>query len=243
MIRNQKGFALVMTLALLPVLIAGMLLAWAAVGFFQQDLALKHACRKQGLEGQRKVAPLLKKLLQLNPEARTLKERRDELRLKIAAATASGQVHMVELWKIELDIVEFRRLQLSLRQKNIITESNRLLQAAHNIGRRKIEDHAKETSNLFINLRLTQLNGHAPRLAVRPDYPDIAPTFSTVLDFSNQQALAHEWHYSATVGAPFSHFLPGKFEFHKACAVSLRKDLNAWSPQITKARYSWKSVW
>lgn len=243
MIRNQKGFALVMTLALLPALIAGFFLAWAAIGYIQQDLALKFACRDQGISGQKNVSPLLEKLLKLNPEATKLKTKQTQLIQRIASATAAQQWIVVGILSKKLSQVEAQRLQLDIKQRGLIQESNRELVTAHNRGRSQIQSNLQDISSAFIRLKLKNIRGRSPQLAVRPDYPDVAPTYSTVFDFSTQQALAHEWHYSASVGRPFSYFLPGEFDFKKACAVSLKKELTKWSPQITKGNYSWKSVW
>ncbi|KYG66122.1 hypothetical protein AZI86_03395 [Bdellovibrio bacteriovorus] len=243
MIRNQKGFALVMTMALLPALIAGFFLAWAAVGFIQQDLALKHACRDQGITGQKNAGVLLERLLKLNPEAENLKRKQARLKVQIAAALAKGNFPLAASLRSQLFLVDASRLQLDIKQRGLIHESNRALFTAHNRGRAQIQKNLQATSSVFLQLKLKNIRGSAPQLAVRPDYPDIAPTYSTVSNFSTQQALAHEWHYSAAVGTPFSYFLPGEFEFKKACAVSLKKELVKWSPQIIRGNFSWKSVW
>lgn len=243
MIHNQKGFALVMTMALLPALIAGFFLAWAAIGFIQQDLALKHACREKGLSGQKNAGALLEKLLKLNPEAENLKRKQTRLKTQIAAAVATKNLPLAASLRADLALVEALRLQLDIKQRGLIQESNRELATAHNRGRAQIEHNLHATSSVFLRLKLKSIRGRAPQLAVDPDYPDIAPTYSTVFDFSTQQALAHEWHYSAAVSTPFSYFLPGEFDFKKACAVSLKKELLKWSPQIIKGNFSWKSVW
>lgn len=242
MIQNQKGFALVMTMALLPLMIAGFFLVWGAIGFFQQDLAIKHACRQEGITGQNKTGPLLQKLLATNPEAKKLKIQLEEVDREIAFARTSNQAALAGLM-IKRSVIQLKRVALDLKQKRLIQESNRELSRAHHRGRAEIRGRLQDTSSFFIAIQLKNLKGKPPRLAVRPDYSDIAPTYSPVPDFSHQQALAHEWHYTASVGAPFSNFLPGKFEFKKACAVTLQEDLSKWLPQIIKDNYSWRSVW
>lgn len=242
MIRNEKGFALAMTMALLPFLIAGFFLAWASVGFVQQDLALKYACRSEGIAGQKKVAPNLAKLLKLNPDAKRLKEELVEIDREIEFAIVHNQAALPGLSARRL-VVEGKRLTLDIKQTKLIQESNRSLKSAHSLGRSEIQSNASSTSTSFINLKMGSISGKAPKLAVRPDYPDIAPTYSPTFDFANEQALAHEWQYTATIARPFSLFLPGQFNFKKACAVTLKKELTQWTPQIIKARFSLKSVW
>lgn len=240
MIKNQKGFALVITLSLLPALLAGFFLSWAAIAFIRQDLGIKYSCRAEGIAGQKKVAPLLEKLLALNSKAKKLKLKLNlaEAALAIAPDPASRTAA-----KAKVESIKLERQVLDMQQKGIILNSNALLSVAHTKTRLAIRGRVTKLSNTFLSLGHSSVNGRAPTLAVRPDYADTAPTYSPAPDFSTTQALAHEWHYSAQLAAPYSYFLPGNFEFRKACAVTLISEGKKWIPQITKARFSLKSVW
>ncbi len=152
MLRNQKGFALVIVMSILPVLIAGFFLAWASIGFIQQDLAMKYACRQQGIEGQKHVAPLLQKLLSLNPKAIGLKIQLHTTQAALAAAVAAqNYFKMAELGR-KLQKIEAKRGELDAEQKRIIQESNRHLSTYHSRGQQDIRKNAKNTSTIFIQL-------------------------------------------------------------------------------------------
>ncbi len=89
-LKNEEGFALSLMMALLPVLLAGFIFAYASFGFVRVDLAMKYQCRTDGQSGQRKTAPLLEKLLSLNPNAIKLRAEWGRAKTQLKAARASG---------------------------------------------------------------------------------------------------------------------------------------------------------
>lgn len=242
-IRNQKGFALAICLALLPCLIAGMLLAFSLFGLVQNDLALKYQCRSEGLIGQKQVQPLLTGLLALNPLAEILKAAYLETVAELAAATAAANPVGIAKATAQLNQIMAKRQTLDKQQKQLINQSNLLLKTNHFKTAVLLYKKGAQISNILMKVNLVSLNGKAPRLAVHPDSTDIAPTYSPVEDFETKQSLAHEWQYRASVRAPFSNFISGNFLFKKACAVTLTKEDSRWIPKITKGKFSLKSVW
>lgn len=240
MLNNQKGFALTVTLALLPVILAGFFIAGATIGFIQQDLGLKHACRSGGIAGQKQVSAILTRLLDLNPKARSLKNKYDSLQRQLALTPDPR--HKAALM-IRIGMVQAQRMALDLQQKTLLAQGHSELRLAHLKTQKNIARTFQTLSSSFLEIRHSRLFGKAPRLAVRPDFSDIAPTYSPVPAFSVAQALAHEWQYQVSLAKPYSYFLPGRFQFQKACAVTLKKEGQKWIPQITKAKFSLKSVW
>lgn len=239
---DKKGFALILMLALLPLLTAGLLMIFAMMGFMQTDLALKHACRSGGLQGQRTIKPLLGSLLALNPLAQTLRLQKIKAQQELILATNPPALLAATA---KLGRIQQKQKELDMRQKQLIRQSNMLLDRSHSGTRRQILKEAQQSSSrlFFLETKRHLEFSLAPKLAVRPDSSDLAPTYSPVDDFESEQALAHRWQYKIALRPPFRNLLPAVFHFDKACAVTLTKESSEWKVKITKGRFSLKSVW
>lgn len=242
-IKNQKGSALAIILAILPVFIAGALLCFSLLGLVQNDLAMKYECRTEGQKGQKRVSPLLSTLLALNPVAIALKAELAKAIAELATAVASENPVAIAKATARYTKVLEKRDKLDRRQKQLVKQSNLFLQQTHTFTALSLRRTGAIASNILLKTELGSVRGKAPKLAVRPDSPDIAPTYSLIDDFENKQALAHEWQYRIQVRPPFSNFLKGEFIFKKACAVSLAKENSSWHPKIIVGKFSLKSVW
>lgn len=243
--KNQQGFAAILILALLPALISGFFMVAAMLGFLQLDLAMKHSCRQEGLSTQERVLPHLKKLLSLNPKSIKLKTQWMIAQAQLAAALASGNPAGIAAAKSRLMQVKTMRQTLEIQQKQLIMQSNLQLHRGHAGTDMKLLSRARDLQHRigFLKIRASLLRETPPRLAVRPDSSDIAPTYSPKPDFESHQALAHRWQYEILLPSPLSKFLKGNFSFEKACAVTLTKGSTQWKTQITKGKFSLKSVW
>ncbi|ASD62597.1 hypothetical protein [Bdellovibrio bacteriovorus] len=243
--RNQQGFAAILILALLPILVSGLFLVAAMMGFLQLDLAMKHTCRSEGLQGQEKVRPHLEKLLSLNSEAIKLKVQWGKALTQRKMAYSAQNPYLITLAEARVLQVQTWRLALDAQQKQLIQQSNLQLQRSHSSTRTQLyRAHRENQTRLnFLTIKTQIENEPIPRLAVRPDFPDTAPTYSPEPDFEVRQALAQRWQYRIALRPPLSNFLKADFGFEKACAVTLTKGSLRWKTQITKGRYSLKSVW
>lgn len=242
-LKNNHGFALAFLLAILPVFIAGLVFCFSSFGFVQNDLAMKYQCRVEGRNGQKEVAPLLTGLLALNPLAVRLRAEWIQALYELWIALASENPGAIAAATKKCLVIKEKRGQLDQKQKQLIRQSNLLLQKSHLITKQKLFTTAAHLSNIFLKFDLVSLRGKAPRLAVRPDSADVAPTYGPVADFNNEQALAHEWQYQVSVRSPYSQFLPGIYSFKKACAVTLEKERISWVPKIIRGRFLLKSLW
>ncbi|MFV8257508.1 hypothetical protein ACNQKP_06875 [Bdellovibrio bacteriovorus] len=242
---NQQGFAAILILALLPILVSGLLLVAAMMGFLQLDLAMKHTCRSEGLRTQDNVRPHLEKLLSLNPRALKLKAQWITAQVQLKAAYAAKNPPLIAAAKLRVAQVEAWRQTLDVQQKQLIQQSNLQLQRGHTTTRSHLFRASRESQSRlnFLTIKTRLHNEPIPRLAVRPDVPDIAPTYSPEPDFEVRQALAQRWQYRIALRPPLSNFLKADFGFEKACAVTLTKGPLRWKTKITTAKYSLKSVW
>lgn len=243
--KDNGGFALLLMTSLLPLLLAGFLLVFALLGLIQVDLSMKYICRTEGLRGQNKVGPLLTSLLALNPKAQVLKKQYLEAQVSLAAAELTGNPALIAKAAYRLSVIQSRRLSLDILQKQYITQSNILLHRSHftitGLLRNKIRELDKRL--IFFDLNLNLLSEKPPRLAVRPDSMDRAPTYSLELRFDELQSLAQTWQYSVSPGAPMNTFFQFKHRFTKSCSVGLRKDHHQWIAVINKGKFSSKQLW
>lgn len=242
-LKNNKGFALALILGLVPLLIAGLVFTFSLVSTIQTDLSLKYACRNGGIQGQKKVAPLLESLMSLNPKAHHLKKEYLQTQDALASAIAAQNPILIARYTAKLATIEAQRLALDIRQKQIIQQSNIHLTWAHAKTKTQLRLESNKMSNPLLKLQIESLRGTAPLLAVRPDTPDLAPTYSPERDFEIKQALAHEWQYRLGVRAPYSSFLKSEFTLKKTCSVTLRKEDSSWVIKIIKGKFSWRSAW
>ncbi|XGC80342.1 hypothetical protein ACES2L_13500 [Bdellovibrio bacteriovorus] len=241
-LKNQKGFALVLMTALLPVLLAAFFVIFAISGFIDKDLSIKHQCRKGGIEGQRQVGKLLTSLLNLNPKAQKLKIELERTKEQVAAALEALNYPLVGVLSVKIEKLEMARAELDAKQKQLIRESNRLLSAHHKKTKSAMQIPLSK-DNLLISTSASNVQGKAPKLAVEADYIDIAPTYSLHPLFSERQSLKHQWTYTVSLKKPFNQFINASFKFSKACAVSLEPQGKTWVPQLVQGGLSFKELW
>lgn len=236
-LKNNKGFALALMMALLPVMLGTLMVTWVIASFIQTDLKMNYLCRNEGLSGQQQVAPLLKTLLAMNKRA-------TQLQIEFTAAKAAFYAAPTPQTKAKLEEVRFKVILFKAKQQELIRAANVLLQHSHISGQAKLwrEQNAIKNVLPLLSGEFQVLPTNAPTLAVRPTLPD-PPTYSPVEDFAHQQALEQRWQYRLTVKRPLQAFLSGDFRFEKSCAVTLKEGDLAWQPQIIKARSSSKSLW
>ena len=242
-LKNRNGFAMAVVMALLPILLGAMFFAFSTISFVQADLKLKHVCRSEGIKGQEEVAPLLKELLGLNPKALKLKAREIQLKIQIAAAElAENHYQAIKLGQELVKVQEERRV-LDEKQKQLIKQANISLRNSYQSAQRKLDYENKYLQSLdsLLKSSLQVKSSRIPELAVRPDYTDTAPTYSTTPQFDEEQSLVQQWQYSLAVVKPLQPFLQGDFKFQKSCAVTLKKESNQWVAKIRKDK-SW-SKW
>lgn len=241
--QSDRGFAMILFLSLLPILITGTLIAFALINTIQADLAMKYECRHGGIQGQKMVGPLLASLLKLNPRAVQLRAKKAQAIIEISTATISrNPVALSAATKKYLKVLK-QQEDLDGLQKQIIKQANLILHSAREKTKFKLMTTSRSASNIFARFSLLSLVSKSVKLAVSPDISDIAPIYRLEKDFETAQSLAHEWHFQIKTMAPFSYFIPGTYNYKKACAVTLHKESSQWQSKIITGKYSLKSVW
>ncbi|WP_413575885.1 hypothetical protein ACLVWU_15985 [Bdellovibrio sp. HCB290] len=228
---NQKGFALALMVPLLPVILAFGLMSYMALGFMQLDQKFKYACRTGGLAGQEKAGKQIEALLKLNPQAQKLIDRLRQAELEQRAGSPKAAAKIL--------VITGLQSILRIRQEQIILQGNLALQSAQQNMAQKLRQVRTEMSD-YDSLYSSQtviFSRLAPRLAVSPDSSDIAPTFRTLPDIENRQALVQNWQYHLRTPRHLRGFLNGDFSFKKSCSVTITEKGNSWLPKIQRDRF------
>lgn len=245
-LKNNQGFVMTLMMALLPALLGILFTVFIGIAFVQFEMRQNYICRAQQLQVQNQVAPLLEGLMNLNPTAKELQMEQQEAEEELASATASLNPAAIAAATAHLVLVEDERAALALQQRQLIEDSNLLLEEGSLKTQRALSDNGWEFLNSLkpiLQNELQVLPQIPPVLAVRPEDLDIAPSYELLPDFEDEQALVQEWHYRLSVGRQLSPFLKGQSQFVKSCSVTLRQKGAHWVAQILKDKSSSNSVW
>lgn len=235
---SQKGFGAVLFLALCPVIVGALLAIFTVTGFIQFELRLNHMCRQPQLSAQAKAGAFLKKLLALNPKARSLRaqERTAE---QVAKATPPGNVAYAAA-QANLARIRVQRALLAVKQQELIRASNQILELGSRRSRQNIMREQQRFTPSLRPLLMTEFqmgSSRSAKLAVSPDKSDIAPVYAPAQPFADRQALEQTWQYRIKVHPVFKPFLDGNFQFQKGCAVTLQQEGSSWVAKIHKVRF------
>ncbi|QDK46772.1 hypothetical protein DOM22_17215 [Bdellovibrio sp. ZAP7] len=233
---DQKGFALALMVALLPIVLAAGLASYAAMTFLQIEQRFLYTCRSGGIDGQENAGKQIDALLKLNPKATRLIQKEQRALAKIAA-TAGTPAQAAAI--IEHEAILAQQGILKIRQQQIIIQGNFALQISQQNTARKL------------GLLTADINGYkslfetsariepkaAPKLAVSPEGADIAPTYRTDSDIERRQALVHKWQYQLRVQQHLQSFISGDYKFNKSCAVTVTEKGSSWTPKILRDKF------
>ncbi len=236
---NQKGFALAMMVALLPVILAAGLASYAAISFLQIEQRFLYICRSGGIAGQEKAGKQIEALLHLNTKATLLIAKEKSARAALVAAEAAGNAYAAAAAETRLRMVQAEQEVLNLRQKEILLQGNLALQMAQQYTASKL---GILTSDLTDYKSLFETNARiqthsAPRMAVSPEGTDIAPTYRTNPDIEQSQVLVQQWQYQLRVQKHLQNFISGDFKFKQSCSVSITDRGGSWVPKILRDKY------
>jgi len=234
---NQQGFATLMLLSLLPLILAGGLALLSIFGFLKSDLATMNLCRSRQIEVQNKVGRNLAKLLALNPRA--LKLRLTEVRAQrmLTLALESGNIPAVAAAEAYLLSVQMRRQALDLRQRALIDTANLWLSSASYALPRELRQewwqHNKGLSSWLKN-SLSVSSAEVPTLAVQPDIPEVAPAYLLKTSFAEAQAWKQNWSLHLQTTSWAAKFFRFNGDFERSCSTSLYSKGDEWIARMKK---------
>lgn len=197
-VTNQKGSALLQIVALLPVFIS--LLIYQStlnISLSKKSQALNE-CRIEVLKIQKHLSSQLKKLLKLNKQAKSLRNRKLRAKVRLAAAIASKNAPLVYAMRAEIKYLTQLQYALATKQKFILVTANT------NYMSWKLKNHLSTKTE-------------PSALSVKPKGHGIAPVYKTDLNFVSQQKI----HLQKNVSYPKYLQLVHTRDFKVQCAASI----------------------
>lgn len=234
---SSQGFATVVLLSLLPLVLAGGMALFCVFGFLKSDLATLNLCRTKQMEVQNRVGRNLTKLLALNPRALKLRISEARAQKALLAAMESGAPPAIAAAEAYLLSVQMRRQALHLRQRALIETANTWLTAGgENLQQELRQEWWRHTNGLSSWLQNTlQLNSaDVPELAVHPDLPETAPLYELNAGFNDAQAWKQSWSFRLKTTAWAAKFLKFNGGFERSCTTSLYAEGETWNARMKK---------
>ena len=195
-VNGQKGFAYVMMLSLIPLLLSGFLFLLFSQFLLQNWMKSLSLCRTELLLTQKEVGAQLQKLMGLNPIAKTLRARMKIAQLHLAMALQSGNPAAIIAIQKKIHEITRAQEQLDDLQKSIVRASNQRMRR----GQEKVFEMLKQQNQqvqaqdlLLFRYHIRPMNASPQELSVQPDRPDRAPIYELKHDFESQQALHVSW--------------------------------------------------
>lgn len=228
---NNKGFSQILLITVLPLIIGAFGITYSIAGIIQLNTRIQSLCRKDQIQAQNEIRKLLTKLFQKNPRASYLRAELLKAQAALIVARTTANPPLIATLEGRIQYLNYQRLTLDLYQKSLITAANLLI--------------AQKTTQIYLNttreLRSIQLLqplfhtaafaqpslGH--KLPVVPKYPDIAPTYVSLPNFSERQALVQKWQYSLKTRDWLAPFVTTEASFQKTCSTSLEEDGDSWT--------------
>jgi hypothetical protein len=246
--RTQKGFATILLISILPLVLAGGLAFFSAFSFLKSDMSILNVCRAKQLQVQNKVGESLGKLLKLNPRALKLRLAQARAEKTLAVALESGFPPAIAAAETYLLKVRMQRQTLDFKQKTFIQTANAWLTfSGHSLQKELIREENLHTAptKSWIQGTLQLMNAKVPKLAVQPDLPDVAPQYNPVPDFEEAQAWNQTWRLEIKTVSWAQKFLNFNGRFNRSCMTSLYPTTNQnagpWIAKLKKDKSSLKA--
>lgn len=255
---SERGFALIASLILLPLLIAGLFCFFYSTSIVELRSDLLQSCRIELTQTQSQSSEWIHGLMSLNPLVDLVKKSK-----KLAATallipgvgpliTALAQATLASVSDLRVGI---SALQGTLLQSLWLNMESGLVKAEQKIAQ-DLLDYKKRSKDLFQIQTLMVRGNHPHHVSVQADDPksDLT-TYSPKPDFISEQNLNVQWVYRISGLSFFEKRGPIKglqqqrmggdwktnqFIFTDQCSVSNRKE-KPWSPLSLVDRPFWRS--
>lgn len=171
---GAQGFAIIGLLTLSPLLLTVLVLGGYFALIITQVTKAQSVCDNQHYHLQYNLANELNALLKLNPKALALRLKANTAKIRLAAATTSGNPAAIAAASAYSSQVYLQRLKLDQEQKQILLRA------------RLLSSRTALTANYALSKYRPETKTN--ELAVTPDLPgDLAPLYIEKLQFQNAQ--------------------------------------------------------
>lgn len=232
---SEQGFALVSSIALVP-LLAALFLALSAGFYFLKRKSLAQAhCVQQASQLQNELKDTLDKLLRLNPKAKALRHQREVADKALQKAVASGNPYAIGAAKAYWTSVFLQQLALRSKQQALLMQAD---QQRHS-GHRRLRDRLRSLRVLAVDSRKYYWRS----LAVEASpLNSLTPSYEPLPMFSHMQQ--HRFRFEVDLRTKFASVLMGiDLRQITECSVTLKGDQRKWELQIVAANARSKHLW
>lgn len=227
-LNSQKGFAMVLALSLLPLLLAAGFAFLFSGHLLKNWMQSLHICRTELLKTQSQAKSSLDRLLALNKLATSLRAQLLAARIQRAAAIAAQNYPLAAQALARIFAIQAQQRTLDLAQKKLILMAN--FQMSSGLRRVISRLHTQDANNLtrstaLFEFRIDSIRTFPKTLAVHPDSPDVAPVYELNNDFSQSQGLSVSWNSRfKTNSVRGSRWIQNQHAKKDHCAVSLKRE-------------------
>jgi hypothetical protein len=239
--KDHQGFATVIFMALIPLLIAAGWGVFFCIGFLKADMATLNVCRSEQLAIMNKVGNDLGKLFDMNTRARNLRLEYQIAEYNLDIATSSGNPYAIAGAEANFLRLQMQREALAFRQNVIIQSANlKLVMGTPQISQSISQEWQKHLSPLapWLDSSFSVVQLKVPTLAVQPDIPDMAPAYERLPQFEEAQSWVHSWQLQVHGKGWLKKFLTFGGRFQRSCATSLYDENSSWIAKLKKVK-SW----
>ncbi len=195
-IKNQRGFALVFLLSILPIILAAGFFLLFSQYLTQNWMQSLHTCRTELLNTQRKASQTLSQLMELNKLVKTLRISLIAAEAELVAALATEDYPLAAQAEREILNIKKQQKNLAAVQKTLIAQAD--LQMLSGVAKLITQLRAQDAvirARLpsFFAYHIEKMEPSVSTLAVKPDSSDVAPVYELKPSFESSQALSVSW--------------------------------------------------
>jgi hypothetical protein len=228
--KDERGFALILFVALLPLMLAGGACLFMMMGLLEDRFSRQNMCRRHLLTGLEKSGITMKEVLALNPTARSLRIQIAATNLALAAAIASGNQPAATVAAKRLRILRGQQKMLDLRQRALLLKARSELSTAQLLAFGAL----RSTSGGFV--QITATFPQPVRAALRPNLSGPGPVYVLEKGFERKQALVQKWQSRFQLHGPLANFLNARGRFEEKCAATLIPEGLRWRARLAEDR-------
>lgn len=219
---NQRGFSILNFCFLVPIVFSGSVLVFGSYQIISKYTDAQRECRTHVMKAQQILGEKLKLLLDLNPEAKTLRTKEKVLRAAIAVSVVPPVTAALVI-----------KLNFNLLQQSILRGRQEMI-----IASAKFQAQA-EMADLPLKVKGVKYSNVGLKVYKSPPNA-IAPDHHTLPFFTEVQTLKADWK------VPIADFVPEIIldVFKKypptvegRCSATLVKKGQAWNPKLHLARF------
>lgn len=235
---NQKGFAQILFISLLPLIITMFMITFIGANYIQLKTRTETVCITEQMKSQKIAAALLNTLLDLNPIVYALKLLDYGGTIAQLTAAVVNPLWLPLITELKHIVKIARRFLDGYQKSSIIAAAASAYSTSFyqvNQSLKKItEDHLR-IFRLWLETK-TKLYSATMKygLAVKPDSKDLAPQYSIDRSKVNNMTIRNAWEIELKPLEFFKFFLSGTHKVTNICAVELVERNKRWHPQIVK---------